>query len=52
LLYRFASAFTGFTQNSPATGPYQLLKTAKTGGDGGFDYVYPDTAESRFTSLA
>src|ERR1700676_1860283 len=24
--------------------PYSVTKTAKTGGDGGFDYVYADTA--------
>ncbi|HEY2018648.1 MAG TPA: hypothetical protein VGH38_34320 [Bryobacteraceae bacterium] len=24
------------------TGPYKVLKTAKVGGDGGFDYVYAD----------
>jgi len=24
-------------------GPYQVLKTAKVGGDGGFDYVYADS---------
>lgn len=26
----------------PATGPYKIVKTAKTGGDGGFDYIYAD----------
>jgi DNA-binding beta-propeller fold protein YncE len=31
---------------SAADGPYQLLKTQKVGGDGGFDYVYAD-AQSR-----
>jgi hypothetical protein len=25
------------------TGPYKVLKTAKVGGDGGFDYVYADS---------
>jgi DNA-binding beta-propeller fold protein YncE len=28
----------------PAAGPYKVLKTAKVGGDGGFDYVYADAA--------
>jgi DNA-binding beta-propeller fold protein YncE len=28
-------------------GPYKLMKTAKTGGDGGFDYVYADDAGRR-----
>ena len=27
---------------APATGPYKVVKTAKVGGDGGFDYVYAD----------
>lgn len=27
---------------APATGPYKVIKTAKVGGDGGFDYVYAD----------
>ena len=26
-----------------AAGPYKILKTAKVGGDGGFDYVYADS---------
>lgn len=32
----------GFAQRGPAEGPYRVLKTAKTGGEGGFDYVYAD----------
>ena len=28
----------------PTPGPYKVLKTAKVGGDGGFDYVYADDA--------
>jgi len=39
-------AVAGFAQTPPADGPYHLLKTAKVGGDGGFDYVYAD-AEGR-----
>ena len=27
-----------------ADGPYHVLKTVKVGGDGGFDYVYADSA--------
>jgi len=27
---------------TPAAGPYKVVKTAKTGGDGGFDYIYAD----------
>ena len=29
-------------QDASTTGPYKVLKTAKVGGDGGFDYVYAD----------
>jgi DNA-binding beta-propeller fold protein YncE len=28
-------------------GPYRVLRTAKVGGDGGFDYVYADSAARR-----
>jgi DNA-binding beta-propeller fold protein YncE len=31
----------------PASGPYKVLKTVKTGGDGGFDYVYADAVNRR-----
>src|SRR5580704_4069132 len=30
-----------------ATGPYKVLKTVKTGGLGGFDYIYADVAGRR-----
>ncbi len=30
-------------QENVSAGPYQVLKTAKVGGDGGFDYVYADS---------
>jgi DNA-binding beta-propeller fold protein YncE len=36
-------AVIGFAQQSETEGAYKLLKTAKVGGDGGFDYVYADT---------
>src|SRR5947207_1647147 len=36
-------ATTGFAHRGPAEGPYRVLKTAKVGGDGGFDYVYADS---------
>ena len=29
---------------TPASGPYRILKTVKVGGDGGFDYVHADSA--------
>ncbi len=31
-------------QQAATAGPYKVLKTAKVGGDGGFDYVYADDA--------
>src|SRR5664280_1206182 len=40
-------AFIGFAQQAPTAGPYKVLKTAKVGGDGGFDYVYADDAGRR-----
>src|ERR1035438_306531 len=36
-------AFLGLAQQAPSTGPYKVLKTAKVGGEGGFDYVYADS---------
>jgi len=33
----------GFAHNRPPEGPYSVQKTAKVGGDGGFDYVYADS---------
>ena len=32
---------------APASGPYKVLKTAKVGGEGGFDYVTADSAARR-----
>ena len=32
----------GWAQPAPAGGPYKVIKTAKVGGAGGFDYVYAD----------
>ena len=37
-------ALTGVAQQSSTPGPYQVLKTAKAGGLGGFDYIYADDA--------
>src|SRR5579862_9010472 len=37
-------AAIGMAQDS---GPYKVLKVAKVGGDGGFDYVYADVAGRR-----
>jgi DNA-binding beta-propeller fold protein YncE len=38
---------TGIAAQTPSAGPYKILKTAKVGGAGGFDYVYADTANRR-----
>jgi DNA-binding beta-propeller fold protein YncE len=40
-------AFLGWAEDAPKSGPYKVLKTAKVGGDGGFDYVYADDAGRR-----
>ena len=42
-----ALAAIGFAQDAPTAGPYKVLKTAKVGGAGGFDYVYADAAGRR-----
>jgi DNA-binding beta-propeller fold protein YncE len=50
LLFLAAIAFlahAGMAQQAPAAGPYKILKTAKVGGDGGFDYVFADAAGRR-----
>jgi DNA-binding beta-propeller fold protein YncE len=41
------SAFNGVAEQAPSAGPYKVLKTAKVGGVGGFDYVYADDAGRR-----
>src|ERR1700681_1551266 len=40
-------ASIGLAQQTPTPGPYKVLKTAKVGGAGGFDYVYADVAGRR-----
>ena len=37
----------GLTQQPSTAGPYQLLKRAKVGGEGGFDYIFADVAGRR-----
>ena len=37
----------GLAQQAPSPGPYSILKTAKVGGLGGFDYIYADVAGRR-----
>ena len=34
-------------QQASTTGPYKVLKTAKVGGEGGWDYIYADVAGRR-----
>jgi DNA-binding beta-propeller fold protein YncE len=48
----FAVAITiltipGLAQRTPDPGPYKVLKTAKVGGAGGFDYVFADDVGRR-----
>src|SRR4029077_19921078 len=40
-------ASLGLAQQAPTAGPYKILKTAKVGGDGGFDYVNADVVGRR-----
>jgi hypothetical protein len=40
-----AAVIVGLAQTP--SGPYKVIKTAKTGGDGGFDYIYADEAGRR-----
>lgn len=42
----FAGASLGLAQ-APSAGPYKVLKTAKVGGDGGFDYISADVEGRR-----
>lgn len=37
----------GSAQQAPSAGPYKVLKTAKVGGAGGYDYVVADAADRR-----
>jgi DNA-binding beta-propeller fold protein YncE len=42
------SAPAGFAQQAASTtGPYTVLKTARVGGEGGWDYIYADAAGRR-----
>jgi DNA-binding beta-propeller fold protein YncE len=40
-------ASMGLAQQAPTSGPYKVLKTAKVGGAGGFDYIFADTGGRR-----
>ena len=45
----FAAVFVtiGSAWQAASSGPYKILKTVKTGGLGGFDYIYADVAGRR-----
>jgi len=40
-------SFVGLAQNPSSSGPYKVLKTAKAGGEGGYDYVFADVKARR-----
>jgi len=40
-------ASMGLAQHAPTAGPYELLKTAKVGGEGGFDYIFAEVESRR-----
>lgn len=55
-MFRFGPGFavlivtcapTGWAQETSAAGPYKVMKTAKAGGDGGWDYVNVDVKNRR-----
>ncbi len=42
-----AAGLLGSAQQPASTGPYKVLKTARVGGEGGWDYIYADVAGRR-----
>jgi len=40
-------ASTGLIQQAQTTGPYKVIKTARVGGEGGFDYIFADVKGRR-----
>src|SRR6202162_4049310 len=42
-----ALACVGLAQQGSPAGPYKVLKTAKVGGEGGFDYIFADVEGRR-----
>lgn len=42
-----AVAFAGMVGWAQQNGPYKVIKTAKVGGEGGWDYIFADAAERR-----
>ena len=41
------SASLGLSQEAPTAGSYKVLKTAKIGGEGGYDYIFADVEGRR-----
>jgi hypothetical protein len=41
------STAIGSAQQPSSGGPYKVLKTARVGGEGGWDYIYADVAGRR-----
>src|ERR1051325_68889 len=41
------SAVIGMAQQPSTDGPYKILKKARVGGEGGWDYIYADVAGRR-----
>src|SRR5881394_324409 len=41
------SVAIGLAQQPSSGGPYKVLKTARVGGEGGWDYIYADVAGRR-----
>ena len=41
------SASIGIARQADTAGPYQVLKKANVGGEGGWDYIYADVADRR-----
>ena len=42
-----AAASLGLSENVASSGPYKVLKTAKVGGEGGYDYIFADVKGRR-----
>ena len=40
-------ASSGLAQHAPTAAPYKVLKTAKVGGEGGFDYIFAEVKGRR-----
>lgn len=47
MYFAFAAGIAMLATTAMAQGAYKVLKSAKTGGLGGFDYIYADDAGRR-----